>query len=249
LDQRTGEAVCWARLSYYAGVGPSEGLRFPSDMAVLPIHPARREETDARRISHWSEDQHLASGWLAARTPAQFLTIRPRRTAARLNVVAADGQPVRVENALGVSVIHLVVFDGQGRPHVAEDVAAGGSAALTANADLTEIGQALFDGQSSKRMPEGIADMQSHRGLFDVSRGDWYYYPPGRFGVSSAGAGVASRLERVLAALGGSKTAIANTQNHQPKTYVAIVDRSPEVVFGLESVQEEASFHVIVGKW
>ncbi|MCH8046597.1 MAG: hypothetical protein IID44_23060 [Planctomycetes bacterium] len=33
------------------------------------------------------------------------------------------------------------------------------------------------------------------------------------------------------------------------RSYVAIVDRSPEVELGLESAQEEASFHVIVGRW
>jgi hypothetical protein len=35
----------------------------------------------------------------------------------------------------------------------------------------------------------------------------------------------------------------------QPRTYMAIVDRSPEMSFGLEKVNEEASLHVIVGSW
>jgi hypothetical protein len=249
LDQRTGDAATWARLSYYAGVGPSGGLRFPSDMAVLPIYPVRREETDSRRSLHWGEDQHLASGWLQARSAVQFLTIRPRRTAARLNVVVADGRPVRVENALGTKVTHVAVFDESARPHVAENVPAGGWAALAADGDLKPIGEALFAGRSSKELPDGVTDVESNRGLFGVrSRADYYYYfPRGGMGLP-ANMGSASRLERVLASLGGSKQTLVNAQQ-EPRTFVAIVEQSPEVVFGLETVEEEASFHVIVGKW
>ncbi len=34
-----------------------------------------------------------------------------------------------------------------------------------------------------------------------------------------------------------------------PRTFVAIVDRSPEVVLGVESVHEEASLHMVAGHW
>jgi hypothetical protein len=39
LDQRTGEAACWSRLSYYSGLAPGDGLTMPSDVAVYPIIP------------------------------------------------------------------------------------------------------------------------------------------------------------------------------------------------------------------
>jgi hypothetical protein len=99
-------------------------------------------------------------------------------------------------------------------------------------------------------MPEGLGDFQSSRGLFEMrNRGDWYYYGPGRFGRGTAPTVDASRLERVLGALGGSRDAILDSRNHGPRTYVAIVESSPAVEFGLKPVQEEASFHVILGKW
>ena len=249
LDQRSGDAVTWARLSYYAGVGPSDGLRFSADTAVLPIHAFRHDDTEGRRAVHWSEDQHLAGGWLPARSPTQFLTIRPRRSSARLNVVLADGKPVRVENALGVAVTHVAVFDDESMPYVAQNVAPGASATLAADGNLQPIGEALFEGQSSKQMPEGLSDLQSSRGLFEMRNRDWYYYGPGRFGRGAAATGDASRLERTLAVLGGSKAAIFDTRNQQPRTYVAVAAESPELVFGLDSVEEEASFHVILGKW
>jgi hypothetical protein len=249
LDQRSGEAVTWARLSYYAGVGPSEGLRFSADTAVLPIHAFRHDETEGRRAVHWSEDQHLAGNWLPARSPTQFLTIRPHRSSGRLNVVLANSKPARVENALGSAVTHVAVFDDEGRPFVAQNVPPGSSASLEADGNLKPIGEALFEGQSSKQMPEGLGDYQTSRGLFEMRSRDWYYYGPGRFGRGAVPAGDTSRLERVLATLGGSKNALLDTKNHQPRTYVAIVAESPEVAFGLDPVEEEASFHVIVGKW
>ena len=40
LDQRSGDAVCWTRLSYYAGLSPGKGLTMPTDVAMYPILPA-----------------------------------------------------------------------------------------------------------------------------------------------------------------------------------------------------------------
>jgi hypothetical protein len=34
-----------------------------------------------------------------------------------------------------------------------------------------------------------------------------------------------------------------------PNSYLAVTETGPEVVFGMEGVEEEASFHVIVGQW
>jgi hypothetical protein len=34
-----------------------------------------------------------------------------------------------------------------------------------------------------------------------------------------------------------------------PRSYVAIVDRSPETELGTPSAEEEAGFHVVVGRW
>jgi hypothetical protein len=34
-----------------------------------------------------------------------------------------------------------------------------------------------------------------------------------------------------------------------PRSYVAVTETGPEVVFGMDGVEEQASFHVIVGQW
>jgi len=43
--------------------------------------------------------------------------------------------------------------------------------------------------------------------------------------------------------------AAARAASLEPGSYVAIVERSPEVVAGTSSAREEASLHVILGRW
>ena len=102
LDQRRGEAVCWSRLSYYAGLSPSKGLTFSGDTAVYPLRIGPGSASmDRQKPSpmemEWVEaepnaadplpSQHFSSDWLPARVPTQFVTVRARKTAARLNVI------------------------------------------------------------------------------------------------------------------------------------------------------------------
>jgi hypothetical protein len=42
---------------------------------------------------------------------------------------------------------------------------------------------------------------------------------------------------------GGSELKLA------PRSYVAVTTTGPEVVFGMDGVEEDKSFHVIVGQW
>ncbi len=100
--RRSGEAVCWSRLSYYAGISPSSGLQFPDDVAVYPF---QQESLDMMRsvpqhevtwhempplnstvsnpndlsMPYWSM-QYWSKDWLPGRTPTQFITVRVRKT-------------------------------------------------------------------------------------------------------------------------------------------------------------------------
>ncbi|NUQ66219.1 MAG: hypothetical protein HUU20_27470, partial [Pirellulales bacterium] len=55
------------------------------------------------------------------------------------------------------------------------------------------------------------------------------------------------RLERSLASI--TRTAQTEGPLLGPASYIAIVDRSPEVELGTPSASEEASFHVVFGEW
>jgi len=73
IDQRRGQAACWTRLSYYAGLSPAGGLTFPADVAVLPLEHSPASQRGGRgdqRVLEWEGDQqHLAAGFVPARTP------------------------------------------------------------------------------------------------------------------------------------------------------------------------------------
>ena len=71
LDQTAGEAATWARLSYYAGINPRDGLALPRDTVVYPI------------MSTWAR----ARSWRGA-TPQRTIDVG-RRAAAD----AAAGSP------------------------------------------------------------------------------------------------------------------------------------------------------------
>ena len=119
LDQRKGEAATWARLTYYAGINPREGLSLPGDTVIAPIRSRwasgqrYRGPTVAREMV-WDERQRLTRGWLPSRTSTQYLTINARATSKRLDM-RADDDGLRIINHLGVGVTHLIVQDHAGK--------------------------------------------------------------------------------------------------------------------------------------
>jgi uncharacterized membrane protein len=78
------------------------------------------------------------------------------------------------------------------------------------------------------------------------------YYGSGTSGnVSGASLGT-SRLEAGVrdVVMGADKQASkADRAPLAPRTYIAIVERSPEVDFGVDDPREEDSLHVIAGSW
>ncbi len=67
IDQQAGQAVSWSRQSYYAGLAPSGGLRFPDRAAVFPLEQYPAERRGGRLGTYelvWSEGQNLVSGYL-----------------------------------------------------------------------------------------------------------------------------------------------------------------------------------------
>ena len=143
IDQRNGEATCWARLSYYAGLAPGGGLNFSGETVVLPLEaePENTAERHALRVVDWERnnlsdsasplEQHLTEGWLPARTPTEFVTSRIGKTKAHLEIKPAEtNQSPQVVNQLESRILQLVLIDENGGCFAADNVAAGASAAL-----------------------------------------------------------------------------------------------------------------------
>jgi hypothetical protein len=252
LDQRSGEAVCWARLSYYAGLAPGGGLVFPEDTAVFPLdHLPMRDYQDRalRRRLVWDDGQHLASGWLSSRTPTQFVAVRSRATTAGIDVAEpkrSGGKPA-VTNRLGSRIEELMVTLEDGATYWAAGVEPGATAAL----EPIEPAEARGGLRTAMRkvqpaLPPGM-DPQSYSSIFGFNRRYRYYY----WGYSDANFVAATqatnRLEQGLS--GVAPTVGRFAAPPPPRSYTALVARSPEVELGTPGAKEESSLHVILGKW
>ena len=140
LDQNANSAACWTRLSYFAGITPSEGLEFPRDTLVYPILPSlrmgdlreMRRYANQRRDLHWVGSQRLVDGWLASRTPTQYLTVTSRDTDKEVAFEVRE-KSVAVTNRLGVNIQTLVVEGRDGQIFMGEKLADGESLELLAN--------------------------------------------------------------------------------------------------------------------
>ena len=116
------------------GLAPRGGLCFPADMAVLPLEQTLPTAYDQRVLSRevvWDEDQHLASGWLASRTPTQFVTVRARPSGCGLDLLAAgQGKTPSLRNRLETPIKQLVVCAKDGKYYRADAVALAATARL-----------------------------------------------------------------------------------------------------------------------
>ncbi len=246
IDQRAGHAVSWSRQSYYAGLAPSGGLKFPERAAVLPIDQYPAERRDGRLGMQqlvWSEGQNLVSGYIGARSTAQFLVVESGPSRRGLLVVAGQA-PVECQatNNLAAAIDTLIVKDDAGRVRWAKDLAIGQSQRLESVdpvAAQREL-QAAF-GVNRPAFPPGYQS-HSYRGLGFSGR---YYHSWSNVDRNLPNPTFASGiLERSLqATLGG------DVRTWPPRSYVAITRTSPGVSLGHERAREEASFHVVYGSW
>lgn len=254
LDQREGQAVCWGRISYYAGLSPSGGLRFPVDMAVYPLWSNDDDSGGGagRQSTMWTPDrQELVSGWIASRTPTQFVTARARTSEAAVVYLGKRGAgETWIENRLGTRIEQLLLADEAGRLHRAEDIAPGERKALsptTNSKEEAEVWRLVRD-----RRPATPADFVERGGPgFSYRRRMWYFQQSNQTLQPTL---ESSRLEAGLrAALTGSEGLSLYNQppsyKPPPRSYVAIVERSPEIDYGVSEPREEDSLHVVAGKW
>ncbi|MEX2310616.1 MAG: hypothetical protein WD738_23820 [Pirellulales bacterium] len=252
LDQRTGEAVCWARLSYYSGLAPGNGLTMPADVALYPINPAwNTSSIDAnlgiKRNIVWDGDEvKLTRGWLRSRTPTQYLTIRSRKTPHRLELAAGGGK-LRATNKLGTAVDFALIVDQAGKLWIGEKLPAG-SVAFLKPIDRTEairrFRQLVID--NDPQPPSALSGEDSHYAVMQRRQGRQMFRA--RFGFQYSESRMTTSLaNEVLAELAGlaGRPALALA----PRSYVASTAAGPEVEHGLRGAKEEASFHVIVGQW
>jgi hypothetical protein len=231
LDQRAGEAASWARLSYYAGMAPADGLVMPTDTAVYPIFPARDRYRYSGRYREtkeilWGEEQRLTRGWLSSRTPTQYLTVAARNTDKKLQF-QYKGDSLTVKNHLGVEIVSLVIQDHEGRWYQCGELDSSGTTKLLP----------VEERNAMKELRKLFTDNQPQLPV-DYIGGRRGYYPYEDYTISSNL--MEMQLNSILSPVGSSWT---------KGSYVAVTRQGVEVSLGHPEAVESDSFHVIRGTW
>ena len=266
IDQKSGEAICWSRLSYYAGLAPGRGLTFAEDTVVLPLEFAPKGDNDAAtREVDWKAidasnlagplEQRLTAGWLNSRTPTQFVTSRIRKTSARIDVQRTAGQPPKFVNHLGAPIMRLIVADEDGKLFSAENLPAEAMASLIdvggSKSALRQMLDVIVDNEP--RRPDLMAGYKprSFSGLNDPQTyGPNGYNPSSTYRMMPATNEPAPSMSTSIL-----ERSIAEVQKElesgklKPRSYIALVENSPEMQLGTPSAKEEASLHLITGTW
>ncbi len=242
IDQRRGLTVSWSRQSYYAGLAPADGLRFPEHTAVYPIEfePDRWDENAASRRVVWDGTQHLAAGYLGSRSTSQLLVIDAASSTSGLDFVegGADAPSLTVTNRLPARLEQLAVWDSGGRCFWHEGLAPGQTAAMTPTPEATAtaaLGRTLLEHQPA--FPEGYDSYNERWG------GTSYYFSTLDYQLPNPDFSTGI-LERGLAA-----AVDAGGRAREPRTYVAVAHTTPGVPLGYRHAREEASIYIIQGKW
>ncbi len=245
LDQRSGQAVSWARLNYYSGISPSGGLMFGKDTAVLPLERDSfwERRVHALRQVDWTPEQHLSSGWVPSRTPSQYITVRPYACQRQLRVLESSGEKrCAAENLLGTKIHSVMLKSAGGDVYLGRQLEPGARVSLELLADDVRMEQAALKmlGEARKHplsQPSAAADSVA-KVIFGVSS----YRPyQGMSDASSTGSLLESGISFAMDEIGSHLT--------RPRTYVAIVERPVDVVVGTDDVVERQSLHIIFGEW
>jgi hypothetical protein len=252
LDQTTGEAATWARLSYYSGLAPSNGLVLPDDLTFYPIVSGWNETSDSatpgvtRRLA-WSADKQLLNGgWLRSRVPTQYLSVRARKSPYRLRLESHDGQ-FTATNELATRIVSVAAVDDKNNVYSGESIDDGATVRLnpSTHADvLKQLRQRLLENQPE--LPPALADEQNS--ISPAERRDRRRMFQQRYDLNYGSERLSENLLSGAISNLGENNADC-TLNLPPNSYVTITETGPEVELGIEGANEEASFHVLVGHW
>jgi hypothetical protein len=132
LDENEHRAVTLGWMGFYTPVVPSDGLHFSTQTELTPqLRMASFGMTSHPRTIDWTEEQHLASGWLSARVPAHFVVRKNERRLERVTVSKGKDGALTMMNGLKADIreIRFMAAHG-GKVYAASNVPAGQQAVL-----------------------------------------------------------------------------------------------------------------------
>jgi hypothetical protein len=121
LDQTSGRASTIGYASFYSPLSDGDGLQFSTTTVLQPqwnnmsygyYHSS--DDTQYEVGIDWSQNQHLTTGWLQAKTPIVFRLWKAEASRNRLTIRKDASGKVTVTNALGADAqsLHLCMPDG-----------------------------------------------------------------------------------------------------------------------------------------
>jgi len=240
LDQKQGTSISINRVAYYAGVAPSQGLKFGKSTAVYPVWPTY-EAYESGRID-WTDQQHLTSGWLRPRTRTQFLTVTNEEQRGRVDYKAKGAEAVEVSNGLEWDLETILLVDQQGKAWIGGPVRAGGVAELKpANPeDLTQLRTTITE--KDLALPDGMT-LQDMPAAVDPYR---YRYGHGYDPYEDVGGDVYSRSLQE-STLSQFRQPESYRSVLRPNSYFAILKAHDDLDIGLQNTRERMSLYTMVG--
>jgi hypothetical protein len=250
LDQRSGHAAGWSRLSYFANITPSRGFVFPEDATVFPLEYEPPNLTGQSRSQRqrllWDGQQNLTSGYISARTSTQFMIERSTKTTLKLDVREGPvrSRPPEVENELGTRVLFLLLRDRHGNYYSLANLQSGARSALAkTSAAAAETELQKLAGAVQPKPPKGYDPSVHHNSALAWMMPDYRNY--GSIDQGSSRPRIATgMLESNL-----SEALRPSLHPPQPGSYLAITASSVIVPSGLKDANEELSLHVIRGSY
>jgi hypothetical protein len=249
LEPSTKRAATMSRQTYYMAFVPSEGMRYPPDMAVYPMHDDPYSEVANGNYyqseSQWNDGNlHLKRRYLAARQHRQFITMRSSATEARIEAQERGGR-LAVKNELGVPIELLLLRNAEGRWFMTDSLAAG-ETGIAVPSDATTARQ-LWSDLVLPKSPQFPPNYEPDRFDNPFSGRSWRYW---QTPASQKGSALERSLREVDQLLYASATTAGET------LFVAVTSESIPADDGQAMAQQGISrartvesLHVVRGKW
>jgi len=132
LDERSHRATTIGFNAFYAPLTPGDGLRYApeTEVSVQTSRYYYSPDSAPIRSSDWTEDQHLETGWVTARTPAHFTIRRNETRRERMTITKGGDGSVSIVNGLGVAIKNIKFADEKGMIYTGSNIGAGSSFTL-----------------------------------------------------------------------------------------------------------------------
>ena len=166
VDGQSGDASERIRATYFAGIRPSEGLRFPATAIVdRQAEPTDLSWTELNRlpaatlgtITISDDAQVFDSRFLPSRDQRQFVTHFPRESVGRLQLRRDADQQATVVSTLGFRLRNLVLRDGNTGGYWSVDELPGSAATAASSIDSKTASKMLGEMYNQHR-PVADAD-------------------------------------------------------------------------------------------